>query len=117
MTCVGTKCDWDIIQKLVFISNNANTSAPPNSFSTFSAPFTSIIGTKYQQPWFGGNYIEVSFKPTADGGLPVGAIATCQLRVDGGLYEFYATLQQRIEAAMRKRQEFITLREYLIVDQ
>lgn len=103
------------IKQLVFVSNNSQVTTSANSFTSFSSTFASIVATRYQQPWFGGNYIEVAFKPTPEGGLPVGAIATIQLRVDGGgLYEFCATLQQRIEAAKRKNQELNTLREFLI---
>ncbi|KIM29588.1 hypothetical protein M408DRAFT_115953 [Serendipita vermifera MAFF 305830] len=99
--------------RLVFISNNGQVSESSDTFSTFSVLFSSIVGTKYQQPWFGGNYIEVTFKPTPDGGLPVGALATVTLRVDGGgLYEFCAALQQRMEAARVKHQESNTLPVY-----
>jgi hypothetical protein len=108
------KLDWnmtDAIEKFVFVSSNDQGSLA-NSYSTFSALFTSILSVNYVQPWFGGNYIEIAFKPTPDGGLPVGAIATAQLRTDGrGLYEFSATMQHSMEVARRKQQEATTLRE------
>jgi hypothetical protein len=109
------KPNWNITgttEKLVFVSNN-DQSALANSCSTFSALFTSILSVKYAQPWFGGNYIEIAFKPTPDGGLPVRAIATAQLRTDGrGLYEFVSTMQNWMEVARKKQQEATTLRKW-----
>jgi hypothetical protein len=111
------KPDWDIMdtfEKFVFVSSNDRQGSLVNSYSTFSALFTSILSVNYVQPWFGGNYIEIAFKPTPDGGLPVSAIATAQLRTDGrGLYEFSATMQHSMEVARRKQQEASTLRELM----
>jgi hypothetical protein len=112
------KSNWNMImmgaiEKFVFVSSNDQGSLA-NSYSTFSALFTSILSVNYVQPWFGGNYIEIAFKPMPDGGLPVGAIAMAQLRTDGrGLYEFSATMQHWMEVARRKQQEASTLRELI----
>ena len=101
------------VKKFVFVSSNGQLPVA-NSYSTFSVLFSGVLAVNYVQPWFGGNYIEVSFKPTAEGGLPLGAIATAQLRTDGrGLYEFYATMKQVMEVARKKQQEATTLRESL----
>ncbi|KAG8819408.1 hypothetical protein FRC17_010462 [Serendipita sp. 399] len=102
--------------RLVFISNTPRETPGPVSFSTFSIAYPNILGLKYEQPWFGGNYIELVIRPVQDGGLATGSVVKCQLRVDGrGLYEFSAALAACMNAERNKRMEANTLREYLAI--
>lgn len=76
--------------------------------------YQSILGLKYEQPWWGSNYISFSIVPAPNGGLTggAGAIVKCELRVDGrGLYEFSAAFEREIEAARQRKLEANTLRE------
>ncbi|KAG8777755.1 hypothetical protein FRC16_004054 [Serendipita sp. 398] len=99
--------------RLVFVSNDPKAAPGPASFSSFSVAYPNILGVKYEQPWFGGNYIEFVIRPVQDGGLATGSIVKCQLRVDGrGLYEFSASLGARMNAERNKRVEVNTLPVY-----
>ncbi|CAG8703615.1 14123_t:CDS:2 [Acaulospora colombiana] len=100
--------------RLVFVSNDPRKEPTPTSFSSFSVHYSDILGNKYEQPWFGGNYVELIVKPIPEGGLlrRPGSVAKVQIRTDGaGLYQFSTTLNARMQAAYLKKQEVDALRE------
>lgn len=99
--------------RFVFVAKNPRMTPGPSSFSNFSVAYSNILGTKYEQPWFGGNYIDITVRAVQDGGLTSRSVIKCQLRVDGGgLYSFSAALDQCMNAARAKQQEFNTLPVY-----
>jgi WW domain-binding protein 2 len=96
----------------VFLADNSPNSARP--FKSFTGLYQSILSTKYEQPWWGGNYISFSLIPTPDGGLAggAGAVVKCELRVDGGgLFQFCSAFQNEIERARQRKLDANTLRK------
>jgi len=96
----------------VFLADNFPNTARP--FKSFTGLYQSILSTKYEQPWWGGNYISFSLIPTPDGGLTggAGAVVNCELRVDGGgLFQFCSAFQNEIERARQRKLDAGTLRK------
>ena len=81
--------------QLIFVS------ATPKSgeFESLSVPLTAILSTKFEQPFFGQNFLVVEIKPAPEGGLTAGTKAEIRLK-DKGLFEFVGILEKTRERAI-----------------
>lgn len=82
-------------------------------------PLHSILSTKFEQPYFGQNYLAFEIKPSADGGLTDGTAVEMRFK-DRGMFEFVGTLEKTREKAIyMKRQALLEdeegLRAYMIL--
>ena len=63
---------------------------------------TGILSTKFEQPFFGANYLVIDIKPSPGGGLSEGTKAEIRLK-DKGLFEFVSSLEKTRERAIYMR--------------
>lgn len=86
-------------------------------FESLSIPLTAILSTKFEQPFFGANYLVVDIKPTPSGGLTDGTQAEIRLK-DKGIFEFVSSLEKTRERAVYMRRQSADeeegLREYAL---
>lgn len=98
--------------QLIYVS-----SKPDEDFNSLSVPLPSILSSKFEQPFFGSNYLMIEIKPSKDGGLSTGTRGEIRLK-DQGMFGFASTLEKARERAIyMKRQtdsEADILRELLI---
>ncbi|EPQ58917.1 hypothetical protein GLOTRDRAFT_109461 [Gloeophyllum trabeum ATCC 11539] len=92
---------WLTDQRLVFVSD---TKGQQPSFDSLSVLLTSIQSTKFEQPYFGANYLVIEIKPTADGGLTEGTKAEVRLK-DKGLFSFVSVLEKTRERAIYMKRQ------------
>jgi len=92
---------WLTDTRLIFVS-----ATPPKDgvLESLSVPLTSILSTKFEQPFFGANYLVVDVKPTPSGGLTDGTRAEIRLK-DKGLFEFVSSLEKTRERAVYMRRQ------------
>ena len=100
-----------MLPQLIFVS-----ASPKNGdFDSLSIPLTAILSTKFEQPFFGANFLAIDIKPTPGGGLTEGSKAEVRLK-DKGLFEFVGSLEKTRERAIYMRRsscdEEEGLREY-----
>ncbi|KAI0337902.1 hypothetical protein BDW22DRAFT_1363472 [Trametopsis cervina] len=89
---------WLTDQRLVFVAHNA----PPTAVAgldSLSIPLATILSTKFEQPFFGQNFLVLEIKPVAEGGLTNGTKAEIRLN-DKGLFEFVGVLEKTRERAI-----------------
>ena len=60
--------------------------------------------TKFEQPYFGGNYLVLDIRPSPEGGLTDGTKAEVRFK-DKGLFEFVGTLEKTRERAIYMRRQ------------
>ncbi|KAI0080774.1 hypothetical protein K474DRAFT_95913 [Panus rudis PR-1116 ss-1] len=95
---------WLTDQRIVFVADLAKGSAKP-SFESLSVPLTSLISTRFEQPFLGANFLAVDIKPVPEGGLTDGTKAEIRFK-DKGLFEFAMSLDKTRERAIyMKRQQ------------
>lgn len=90
--------------QLIFVSTAPPNSAIKPSFDSLSVPLTSILSTKFEQPYFGQNYLIIDIKPALDGGLTDGSKAEVRLK-DKGLFEFVGSLEKTRERAIYMKRQ------------
>jgi WW domain-binding protein 2 len=107
--------------QLIFVANQPQPPAKgseSNSFDSLSVPLASILSTKFEQPFFGQNFLVVEIKPANEGGLTTGTKAEIRLK-DKGLFEFVSVLEKTRERAIYMKRasadEEEGLRMYLAV--
>jgi len=91
---------WLTDQRLIFVSDGAS-KAPLQSLSV---PLPSLLSTKFEQPYFGSNYLEVEIRPSPAGGLTEGTKAEIRFK-DKGLFEFVSVLDKTRERAVYMRRQ------------
>ncbi|KAL4251097.1 WW domain-binding protein 2-like protein [Abortiporus biennis] len=92
---------WLTDQRLIFVSD----ASPNPSFESLSIPLTSLLSTKFEQPYFGANYLALDVKPTPEGGLTDGTKVEIRFK-DKGIFEFASSLDKTRERAIyMKRQQ------------
>lgn len=67
-------------------------------------PLTALLSTKFEQPYFGSNYLEVDIRPSRDGGLSDGTTAEIRFK-DKGLFEFVSALEKTRERAVYMKRQ------------
>ena len=78
-------------------------------------PLDAILSTKFEQPYFGANYLVLDIKPSLGGGLTEGT--SIEIRFyDRGLFEFVSVLEKTRERVVYMRRQAMeedeNLREY-----
>lgn len=92
---------WLTDTRLIFVA-----AAPPKDgvLDSLSIPLTSILSTKFEQPFFGANFLVVDIRPTPSGGLTEGTRAEVRLK-EKGLFEFVSALEKTRERAIYMRRQ------------
>ncbi|OSX59505.1 hypothetical protein POSPLADRAFT_1150989 [Postia placenta MAD-698-R-SB12] len=91
---------WLTDQRLIFVSDGA----PRSALESLSVPLTALLSTKFEQPYFGSNYLEVDIRPSRDGGLSDGTTAEIRFK-DKGLFEFVSALEKTRERAVYMKRQ------------
>lgn len=76
----------------------------PDSFSSLSIPLTSILSTKFEQPYFGQNFLVIEIKPSPEGGLTHGTKAELRFK-DKAMFEFVSVLEKTRERFIYMRRQ------------
>jgi len=95
---------WLTDQRLIFATPGPNT-----SFESLSVPLSSVLWTKFEQPYFGANYLSFGIKPSPGGGLTDGTWA--ELRLNHPMFEFVSLLEKTRERAIFMKRHAITEEE------
>jgi len=74
------------------------------AFESISIPLTAILSTRFEQPYFGSNYLVIDVQPAPEGGLTHGTKAEVRL-MDKGLFEFVSTLEKTRERAIYMKRQ------------
>lgn len=94
--------------QLIFVSSlpqsSASSTGPKPSFESLTIPLPSILSTKFEQPYFGPNYLTLDIRPSPEGGLNDGTKAELRFK-DKGLFEFVGTLEKTRERAIYMRRQ------------
>jgi len=94
---------WLTDQRLIFVSDTEG-SASKSGLETLSIPLTSILSTKFEQPYFGANFLSIDIKPAPEGGLTDGTRAEIRLK-DKGIFELAGILEKTRERAIYMRRQ------------
>lgn len=81
--------------------------APAPSFESLSVPLHAILSTKFEQPYFGANFLAFEIKPSPEGGLAEGTQAEIRLR-DRAMFEFVSLLEKTRERAIYMKRQAVT---------
>lgn len=105
--------EMDMFQ-LIFITPKDGKMTP--SFESLSVPLDAILSSKFEQPYFGANYLVLDVRPSTGGGLTDGT--SIEIRFfDRGLFEFVSVLEKTRERVIYMRRQAMeddeNLREYL----
>jgi hypothetical protein len=90
-----------IFFQLIFVAILGLSRESPD-IDSFSVPLTSLFTTKFHQPLWGGNYLELEIIPSPEGGLTHGTKAEIRLK-DTGLFHFASALDKTRERAVEAR--------------
>lgn len=78
---------------------------PKATLDSLSIPLQNLIASKFEQPFFGANYLALDVKPNADGGLSEGTKVEVRF-TDKGIFEFASLLDKTRERVIyMKRQQ------------
>ncbi|OCH94499.1 hypothetical protein OBBRIDRAFT_789188 [Obba rivulosa] len=94
---------WLTDQRLIFVADTEG-DASTTGMETLSVPLTSILSTKFEQPYFGANYLSLDVKPVHEGGLTDGTRIEIRLK-DKGIFEFVGSLEKTRERAIYMRRQ------------
>ncbi|TFK46936.1 hypothetical protein OE88DRAFT_1637453 [Heliocybe sulcata] len=92
---------WLTDQRMVFVADTKNNKP---AFESLSVPLTSIQATKFEQPYFGANYLVIEIKPSPEGGLTEGTKAEIRLN-DKGIFSFVSVLDKTRERAIYMKRQ------------
>ncbi|KAH7926768.1 hypothetical protein BV22DRAFT_1194101 [Leucogyrophana mollusca] len=93
---------WLTDQRLLFTTPDGGKIRP--SFDSLSIPLPSILSTKFEQPFFGANYLGIDIKPSAGGGLTDGTKLEIRFN-DRGIFEFVSILDKTRERAIYMKRQ------------
>lgn len=89
-----------IVPQLIFVARSDLRANP--SFESLTIPLESILSCKFEQPFFGSNYVALGIKPSEGGRLPDGT--TVEIRSHhSGLHSFVCILEKTRERAVYMR--------------
>lgn len=71
---------------------------------SLSVPHHLIVSTKFEQPYFSANYLNLDIFPVPEGGLTPGTRAEVRFK-DRGMFGWVEMLSRTREAAIVKRRE------------
>ncbi|EMD40353.1 hypothetical protein CERSUDRAFT_110946 [Gelatoporia subvermispora B] len=94
---------WLTDQRLIFVAD-AEGDASKSGLETLSVPLASILSTKFEQPYFGANFLSLEIRPSPEGRLTDGTRAEIRLK-DKGIFEFVGTLEKTRERAIYMRRQ------------
>ncbi|KZT06533.1 uncharacterized protein LAESUDRAFT_714265 [Laetiporus sulphureus 93-53] len=92
---------WLTDQRLVFVSDGSSKST---SLESLSVPLTTLLSTKFEQPYFGSNYLGLEIKPAPEGRLTEGTKAEIRFK-DKGIFEFVSVLEKTRERAVYMKRQ------------
>ncbi|KAH9948776.1 hypothetical protein B0H21DRAFT_777674 [Amylocystis lapponica] len=95
---------WLTDQRVIFVSDVPAGGPSSVSFESLSVPLTAFLSTKFEQPYFGSNYLVIDIQPAAQGGLTYGTKAEVRLK-DKGLFEFVSALEKTRERAIYMKRQ------------
>ncbi|KAI5987776.1 hypothetical protein EDC04DRAFT_2821541 [Pisolithus marmoratus] len=84
-------------KRLVFASQSRGDAKP--SFESLTIPLESILSSKFEQPFFGSNYLVLGIKPSVGGGLTHGTMLEIR-SLNTGLFAFVSILEKTRERAI-----------------
>lgn len=74
------------------------------SFESLSVPLDAVLSSKFEQPYFGANYLVLVIRPSLGGGLTDGT--SIEIRFyDRGLFEFVSVLEKTRERVVYMRRQ------------
>jgi len=94
---------WLTDQRVIFIAD-APSGSSKLGFESLSIPLTALLSTRFEQPYFGSNYLVIDVQPAPEGGLTHGTKAEVRLK-DKGLFEFVSSLEKTRERAVYMRRQ------------
>ncbi|KLO14550.1 hypothetical protein SCHPADRAFT_872492 [Schizopora paradoxa] len=86
-------------QRLIFVA-----SKPDEDFNSLSVLLPSILSSKFEQPFFGSNFLAIEIKPHKDGGLTTGTRGEIRLK-DQGMFGFASSLEKARERAIYMKRQ------------
>ncbi|KAG0709920.1 hypothetical protein DFH29DRAFT_886512 [Suillus ampliporus] len=74
------------------------------SFESLSIPLDAVLSSKFEQPYFGANYLVLDIRPSPGGGLTDGTNVEIRF-YDRGLFEFVSFLEKTRERVLYMRRQ------------
>ncbi|KAG8905265.1 hypothetical protein FRB99_000334 [Tulasnella sp. 403] len=93
---------WLSDQRFIFVASPDN--PPPTSIQSLSLPYHLVLSTKFEQPFFSANYLNMAIYPTPDGGLTAGTMVELRFP-DRGMFSWVELLTRTREQALIKRRD------------
>ncbi|KAI6034510.1 hypothetical protein BKA83DRAFT_4191016 [Pisolithus microcarpus] len=84
-------------KRLIFTSRSSGSAKL--SFESLTIPLESILSSKFEQPFFGSNYLVLGIRPSVGGGLTPGTLLEIR-SVNTGLFSFVGILEKTRERAI-----------------
>lgn len=86
------------------MANSPSPTAGQPTFDSLTIPLTAILSTKFEQPYFGQNYLVLEIRPTPNGGLTNGTKAEIRFK-DKAMFEFASVLEKTRERHIYMRRQ------------
>ncbi|KAG2115905.1 uncharacterized protein F5147DRAFT_383899 [Suillus discolor] len=93
---------WLTNKRLIFTTPKGG--KPKPSFESLSIPLDAILSSKFEQPYFGANFVVLDIKPSVDGGLTDGTSVEIRF-YDRGLFEFVSVLEKTRERVVYMKRQ------------
>ncbi|KAG2156351.1 hypothetical protein DEU56DRAFT_766674 [Suillus clintonianus] len=93
---------WLTNKRLIFTTPKEGKTKP--SFESLSVPLDAILSSKFEQPYFGANYVVLDIRPSPDGGLTDGTSVEIRF-YDRGLFEFVSVLEKTRERVVYMKRQ------------
>ncbi|KAG0709923.1 hypothetical protein DFH29DRAFT_886526 [Suillus ampliporus] len=93
---------WLTNQRLIFTTPKEGKIKP--SFESLSIPLDAVLSSKFEQPYFGANYLVLDIRPSPGGGLTDGTNVEIRF-YDRGLFEFVSFLEKTRERVLYMRRQ------------
>ncbi|KIO12533.1 hypothetical protein M404DRAFT_124458 [Pisolithus tinctorius Marx 270] len=84
-------------KRLIFTSHSGGSAKL--SFESLTIPLESILSSKFEQPFFGSNYLVLGIRPSVGGGLTHGTMLEIR-SLNTGLFAFVSILEKTREKAI-----------------
>ncbi|KAH7887500.1 hypothetical protein F5I97DRAFT_1935616 [Phlebopus sp. FC_14] len=99
-------------QRLIFIAALPSAKAKQPSFESITVLLERILSTKFEQPFFGANYLAMTIRPSPNGGLTDGT--TVEIRfLNQPLFQFVGTLTKTREMVIAMKKQLLDDEENL----
>lgn len=93
---------WLTNKRLIFTTTKEGKTKP--SFESLSVPLDAILSSKFEQPYFGANFVVLDIKPSPGGGLTDGTNVEIRF-YDRGLFEFVGVLEKTRERVVYMKRQ------------